>query len=140
MHLGNNPLIVVNDNDSVHRALYHRDFDGRPDILMGRLRDPKLNLHGIFFMEGDVWHEQRRFTLRYLRDFGFGRRYEILEKEIQIQIAQFIDLVKNGPKYPHEEVMMHVVIATDAQQVLSVHILHFKFICLCVVLIETCQE
>lgn len=104
MHLGDNPIIVVNDNESVKRALNHRDFDGRPDILMGRLRDPKLNLHGIFFMEGDVWHEQRRFTLRYLRDFGFGRRHEILEKEIEIQIAQFIDSVKNGPKYPHEEV------------------------------------
>lgn len=105
MYLGDNPLIVVNDNDSVKKALYHRDFDGRPDILMGRLRDPKLNLHGIFFLEGDVWHEQRRFTLRYLRDFGFGRRYEVLEKEIEIQIAQFIDLVRNGPKYPHEKVI-----------------------------------
>lgn len=55
-------------------------------------------------MEGDVWHEQRRFTLRYLRDYGFGRRFDTLEKEIEVQILQFIDLVKNGPKYPHEKV------------------------------------
>lgn len=55
-------------------------------------------------MEGDIWHEQRRFALRYLRDFGFGRRFDALEKESEIQIAQYIDLVNNGPKYPHEEV------------------------------------
>lgn len=46
----------------------------------------------------------RRFTLRYLRDFGFGRRFDSLEKEIEIQIAQLIDIVKNGPKYEHEKV------------------------------------
>lgn len=59
---------------------------------------------GIFFTENDIWHEQRRFTLRYLRDYGFGRRLETLEMEIQVQIAQYIDMVKNGPKYEHEKV------------------------------------
>lgn len=124
----------MNQDSKFSRKNVHRDFDGRPDILMGRLRDPKMNLHGIFFVEGDVWHEQRRFALRYLRDFGFGRRYEILEKEIEIQIAQFIDLVKNGPKYPHEDVMMHAISKTF-------HISYSKIIiCLCVILIERCKE
>lgn len=129
-HLGEFPIVVVNDSENVKKVLNHRDFDGRPDILMGRLRHPELDLHGgwkwkwtisneiklsfwkifltwkkgIFFTEGDIWHDQRRFTLRYLRDFGFGRRYDSLEKELEIQIAQCINLVKNGPKYPHEEV------------------------------------
>lgn len=51
-----------------------------------------------------MWHEQRRFALRYMRDYGFGRRFDSLEKEVEIQIAQFIDIVKNGPKYQHEQV------------------------------------
>lgn len=59
---------------------------------------------GIFFTDSGLWHEQRRFALRYLRDFGFGRRFEALEKEIEIQINQCIDIIKNGPKYPHERV------------------------------------
>lgn len=65
-------------------------------------------------MDGEVWHEQRRFTLRHLRDSGFGRRFDILEKEIEIQISQFIDLVKNGPKYPHEEVMFQQCVRLNA--------------------------
>lgn len=63
-----------------------------------------MHFLGIFFTENDLWHEQRRFTLRYLRDFGFGRRFDTLEMEIQSQIAQYIDIVKNGPKYEHEMV------------------------------------
>lgn len=45
-YLGAFPIVVVNDSENVKKVLYHRDFDGRPDILMGRLRHPKLDLHG----------------------------------------------------------------------------------------------
>ncbi|XP_031627919.1 probable cytochrome P450 304a1 [Contarinia nasturtii] len=103
MHLGPFPTIVINGSENVKKMLNNRDFDGRPDILMGRMRHPEMDLHGIFFTENAIWYEQRRFVLRHLRDFGFGRRFDSLEKEIQIQIAQFIDIVQNGPKYPHEK-------------------------------------
>lgn len=42
--------------------------------------------------------------LRYLRDFGFGRRFDELETEINDEITNFIDMLKNGPKYEHENV------------------------------------
>lgn len=51
-----------------------------------------------------MWHEQRRFALRYLRDYGFGRRFQSLEIEIQDEMRCFIEMVKYGPKYPHEKV------------------------------------
>lgn len=59
---------------------------------------------GVFFTEGQVWHDQRWFTLRYLRDFGFGRRFQELELEINDEMTYFIDLLRNGPKYTHEKV------------------------------------
>ena len=31
------------------------------------------DLRGIMFSNGQEWQEQRRFTLRNLRDFGFGK-------------------------------------------------------------------
>lgn len=61
-------------------------------------------LLGIFFAEGQFWHEQRRFMLRNLRDFGFGRRFDELEIEINEELLNFISFLKNGPKYDFEEV------------------------------------
>lgn len=60
---------------------------------------------GVFFHDGESWREQRRFALRYMRDFGFGRRFDSLEAEIEIQIRQFIDIIKHGPKFEHEKVV-----------------------------------
>lgn len=60
---------------------------------------------GIFFSEGQTWFEQRRFALRNLRDFGFGRRQDELEAELQDEIQIMIDLLKNGPKYDFEKVV-----------------------------------
>lgn len=64
------------------------------------------NFVGIFFTEGPVWHEQRRYALRNLRDFGFGRRQDVFEMELQDEILNLIDLIKNGPKYDFEKVFL----------------------------------
>jgi methyl farnesoate epoxidase/farnesoate epoxidase len=39
----------------------------------------------VFFADGPFWVEQRRFTLRHLRDFGFGKRSmeEFIMEEIE---------------------------------------------------------
>lgn len=73
-------------------------------ISFGCLNCRDFHFQGIFFTEGDSWHEQRRYALRNLRDFGFGRRFDELELEINEEITQFINLLKNGPVYEHEKV------------------------------------
>lgn len=45
-------------------------------------------------MDGQYWHEQRRFTLRNLRDYGFGRRFETLERMMGEQIQNIVDFIK----------------------------------------------
>lgn len=49
-----------------------------------------------------MWKSQRWFMLRYMRDYGFGRRHELLECQIRDEIMTFIDILRNGPKYKHE--------------------------------------
>lgn len=66
---------------------------------------------GIFFTDGALWHEQRRFALRNLRDFGFGRRHDELELELNDETLHLIDLLKNGPKYNFEKVCYIIKIA-----------------------------
>lgn len=102
-YIGSIPTIVANDKESVREILFNTAFDGRPDIFIARLRDPHQQLRGIFFTEGPMWKEQRRFTLRHLRDYGFGRRFEQLEHECREEIQSFIEIVRDGPKYEHEK-------------------------------------
>lgn len=33
-----------------------------------------IDFVGVFFTDGPFWVNQRRFTLRHLRDFGFGKK------------------------------------------------------------------
>jgi len=39
-----------------------------------------------------------------MRDFGFGRRQEKLEREIMDEMVLFLDILKNGPIYDGEKV------------------------------------
>lgn len=100
------PTIIANDYDSVKEILVRQEFDGRPDIYLARLRDPDFQRKGIFFTEGEQWKDQRRFTLRHLRDFGFGRRFPELEIDIREEISGLIEMIKTGPKYDCEKEIM----------------------------------
>ncbi|XP_063706238.1 probable cytochrome P450 304a1 [Culicoides brevitarsis] len=102
-YIGDTPTIVANDYESVREILFNQAYDGRPDIYVARLRDPDHEKRGIFFTDGPQWKEQRRFTLRHLRDYGFGRRFETLESEIRDELTELINIIKGGPRYEHEK-------------------------------------
>lgn len=98
--------VIANDQKSIREMLFNPQLDGRNDFLIGRLREPEYKLRGIFFTDGGFWNEQRRFTLRNLRDFGFGRRYQDFEIEVRDEMQSLIAMIKEGPKYEHESVFL----------------------------------
>lgn len=102
-YIGNVTTVYANDSKSAREVLFRQEFDGRPDVLLARLREPNFSLRGIFFTEGDYWLQQRRFTLRNLRDFGFGRRFPEYETEVLEEMKNFVDQIKEGPKFEHEK-------------------------------------
>ncbi|KAH8318745.1 hypothetical protein KR074_005251 [Drosophila pseudoananassae] len=106
LHVGPFPVAVVHNSEGVREILNNKAFDGRPGLFVAAMRDPGDEIRGIFFQDGPLWKEQRRFILRYLRDFGFGRRFQQLELVIHEQLTDMLDLIRNGPKYPHEEAMV----------------------------------
>jgi len=74
--------------EACQEALRNSDLDGRPDsaALRARTCDERL---GVTFVDGEFWSEQRRFTMRHLRDLGFGRTSS--ENVIEEEIHEMLD-------------------------------------------------
>uniref|UniRef100_A0A182S588 Cytochrome P450 n=1 Tax=Anopheles funestus TaxID=62324 RepID=A0A182S588_ANOFN len=107
-YLGPLPAVVVNDHGTVRQVLQRSEFDGRPDLFLARLRDEQYARRGIFFTDGDSWREQRKFFLKTLHEYGFGRRCDAVEQDLQTGLLELIALLKDGPQHEHERTVVDV--------------------------------
>ncbi|XP_043190188.1 methyl farnesoate epoxidase-like [Amphibalanus amphitrite] len=82
------------DFDLIKEATAMPEFSGRPSLFTSLVRSFQQKL-GIIFNEGPTWKEHRRFSLRHLRDLGFGKQsmegvvldeFESLAKEMEQNI------------------------------------------------------
>jgi hypothetical protein len=71
-YLGNIKAIIINGYEATKEFYSKDDFPHRPYLFLRFYRWGGRML-GVFFSNGRLWQEQRRFTLRHLRDFGFGK-------------------------------------------------------------------
>ncbi|XP_076644545.1 putative cytochrome P450 304a1 [Halictus rubicundus] len=96
-YLGPYFAVIANDYDSIKEVFKNEAFDGRGievDVLKVRAFGSS---YGIFFTEGPFWQHQRRFALRNMRDFGFGRRQEKFEADMMAEVTLLVDMLRNGP-------------------------------------------
>lgn len=100
------PVVTVHSLRHTREVLLNPDLDGRPVFELIRIRDPQLGVWGVFFRDGAFWREQRRFTLRNLRDFGFGRRFAELESHANEELLDWIDMVRSGGRFEHEKLVV----------------------------------
>ena len=93
-YLGSQPFVVVADYGMMKDLLKRDDVSGRaPSFPFNEFRpghytvgnDNKGRAPGVLLSQGRGWNEQRRFLLRNLRDFGFGKSEmeETLLEEIE---------------------------------------------------------
>lgn len=46
-HFGDKLAIVANDAESVKESLFNTEMDGKPKMLLAKMRDPNLNFRGL---------------------------------------------------------------------------------------------
>ncbi len=72
LYLGKFPAVAVYDFDMAKELFAKEEVTGRPDNFAYRFRTLGQR-QGLMFNEGSSWKSHRRFTLKSLRDFGFGK-------------------------------------------------------------------
>lgn len=85
LYYGAYPIVVLNTLPIIKEAFRKDIFSGRPNHLLAM----ELSKDGITFNDGVAGYEQRRFTLKTLRDLGFGK--ESMEKLIEEEVKELIE-------------------------------------------------
>lgn len=73
LRVGVDRIVITSDNDSIKEMLMNEDIDGRPKGIFYEARTWGER-RGLVMTDEDIWKDQRRFTMRHLKEFGFGRR------------------------------------------------------------------
>ncbi|XP_049963436.1 methyl farnesoate epoxidase-like isoform X2 [Schistocerca serialis cubense] len=103
---GSVPAVAVCGADAVFETLRRDEFQGRPDDP--DLRERTLNQRlGMLFNDGPAWVQQRRFTLRHLRDFGFGKLS--MEGRILEEVEDLLSSIRNNTVEVTELFPVHMV-------------------------------
>lgn len=95
--------ITCHSMDACKELLNRDEFNGRVDSFTVRTRGRGF-LRGIFFTDGSFWHDQRRFSLRHLRDHGFGRRDFDIEEVTSHEIRKLIYFLTTPPKLEDSDI------------------------------------
>ncbi|CAK9798149.1 Probable cytochrome P450 303a1 [Anthophora quadrimaculata] len=94
LKIGTDRIVVLNDYESIRSMLTNEDCDGRP---IGPVYETRTfgARRGLIVVDENLWVEQRRFVLKHLRDFGFGRKsmVMIIEEEAQWLVEHFKKLI-----------------------------------------------
>ncbi|XP_058793282.1 probable cytochrome P450 303a1 [Phymastichus coffea] len=87
LKIGFDKIVILNDFESMKAMITNEDCDGRP---VGPVYESRTfgKRRGLIVVDGHLWTQQRRFILRQLRDFGFGRTDMALQ--IEFEAAQLV--------------------------------------------------
>ncbi|XP_059488467.1 methyl farnesoate epoxidase-like [Neocloeon triangulifer] len=112
--LGGKWCVAVNGYEAVKEVLSREDCSFRPVnvILTMRSFDKRL---GILFADGNLWKTHRRFAIRHLRDFGFGK--SSTERMIRDEAEALADAMRTRSNRP-EGVHVHDLLPISVINVL----------------------
>ena len=97
-YIGNEPGVILADFELIKEVYKRDDASARPnmtpfcDLRPGHWVIDKENegkVPGVIFTHGKFWTEQRRFTLRVLKDLGFGKTS--MEDTIMDEVEKLCD-------------------------------------------------
>uniref|UniRef100_A0A1A9UXW5 Cytochrome P450 n=1 Tax=Glossina austeni TaxID=7395 RepID=A0A1A9UXW5_GLOAU len=109
LKLGSDLVVVALTYPLVKRVHLEEVFEGRPDTFFFRLRTMGTR-KGITGVDGPLWYEHRHFSMKQLRNVGFGRTP--MEKHIERETDDLLAYIEglNGAPVCPSSFLAHVVI------------------------------
>ncbi|XP_042882706.1 cytochrome P450 2C42-like isoform X2 [Penaeus japonicus] len=90
----NERIVLVSNLKTIKEVFSQAKTAGRPNLFIitfrnNLLTDGRHSALGILGSSGELWHGQRRFVLRHLRDLGFGKTS--LEPLMVLEVKELMD-------------------------------------------------
>ncbi|XP_053623785.1 probable cytochrome P450 303a1 [Plodia interpunctella] len=73
LRIGKDKIVMINSLEINKEMFTNEDIEGRPKGIFYQTRTWGQR-RGVLLTDGELWREQRRFLLKHLKEFGFGRR------------------------------------------------------------------
>merc|ERR1712212_90334 len=102
----NMDILWIGDFETLHFLFNHPQVHDRfsprfhGSNEMERKLKPGQDVPGVLMSEGRIWVEQRRFALRTLRDFGFGK--SSMEEMIKEEVDLFTEEIRKSEGEPFD--------------------------------------
>ncbi|XP_071446807.1 methyl farnesoate epoxidase-like [Hetaerina americana] len=97
IRVGKDRMVIICNVETAKEMLSREEFDGRPTGPFFETRTWGSR-KGVMIVDGAFWMEQRRFVLRHLKDFGFGRRTmeNLVEVEVSEMVKHLMSIIKGS--------------------------------------------
>uniref|UniRef100_A0A2S2R175 Putative Cytochrome p450 n=1 Tax=Sipha flava TaxID=143950 RepID=A0A2S2R175_9HEMI len=97
LKVGKDRQVVCCGYNAIKEMLTKEEFDGRPQGPFYETRTWGTR-RGLLLTDEEFWVEQRRFVLRHLREFGFGKRTmaELVQEEAVQLVEDFKEKIKKS--------------------------------------------
>ncbi|KAK7571915.1 hypothetical protein V9T40_014387 [Parthenolecanium corni] len=98
LRVGKDRQVVCYGYAAIKEMLTKEELDGRPQGPFYETRTWGTR-RGLLLTDEEFWQEQRRFVMRHLREFGFGKRTmsELVEAEALQLLKMFEEKMKTDP-------------------------------------------
>merc|ERR1719167_526270 len=123
LFVANFPTVMIENFHLAKELLSKDEWCGRHTSYVSKyLRSDSGKNKGIISTDGQEWLEQRRFALKHLKDFGFGKSglHGIIQEEVDI-------LIKHLMQFQHQDFRMETVFGIPVINVLWVIVAGKRF-------------
>ncbi|CAG0882037.1 unnamed protein product [Darwinula stevensoni] len=99
MYLAGKDLVILGEGSIIRDAFSKPNLNDRCDLVM--FRQFASGSNGLLATSGKLWHENRRFTMKVLREFGIAKAPQLNAMILQ-EVLKICEIIKRNKDNPQD--------------------------------------